>query len=61
MNLMTNKCDLSARRHVYVWADEVYLQARMEANTECMLVVIGATQRSGGPATLARRLRAVPS
>jgi transposase-like protein len=35
--------DLSARRYVYVWADGVYLQARMEPNAECMLVVIGAT------------------
>lgn len=35
--------DLSARRYVYVWADGVYLQARMEDNAECMLVVIGAT------------------
>src|ERR1700722_12010989 len=35
--------DLSARRYVYVWADGVYLQARMEESAECMLVVIGAT------------------
>lgn len=35
--------DLSARRYVYVWADGVYLQARMEDNAECMLVLIGAT------------------
>jgi Transposase, Mutator family len=27
---------------VYVWADGVYLQARMEAAAECMLVLIGA-------------------
>jgi len=26
-----------------VWADGVYLQARMEAAAECMLVLIGAT------------------
>ena len=31
--------DLSARRYVYVWADGVYLQARMEPTAECMLVV----------------------
>jgi putative transposase len=37
------KRDLSARRYVYVWADGVYLQARMEPQAECMLVVIGAT------------------
>jgi len=35
--------DLSARRYVYVWADGVYLQARMEPHAECMLVLIGAT------------------
>jgi putative transposase len=35
--------DLSARRYVYVWADGVYLQARMEPQAECMLVMIGAT------------------
>src|SRR3712207_4779110 len=35
--------DLSARHYVYVWADGVYLQARMEPQAECMLVLIGAT------------------
>jgi putative transposase len=35
--------DLSARRFVYVWADGVYLPARMEEQAECMLVLIGAT------------------
>src|SRR5215207_4166244 len=34
---------LSARRYVYVGTDGVYLQARMEAAAECMLVLIGAT------------------
>jgi putative transposase len=35
--------DLSARRYVYIWADGVYLQARMKPQAECMLVLIGAT------------------
>jgi transposase-like protein len=35
--------DLSGRRYVYAWADGVYLQARMEPQAECMLVIIGAT------------------
>ena len=35
--------DLSARHYAYIWADGVYLQARMEENAECMLVIIGAT------------------
>ena len=35
--------DLSARHYVYIWADGVYVQARMEPQAECMLVLIGAT------------------
>ena len=35
--------DLSARRYVYIWADGVYLQARMEDDAACMLVIVGAT------------------
>ncbi len=37
------KRDLSARRYVYIWADGVYLQARMEVEKQCILVLIGAT------------------
>ena len=29
--------------HVYIWADGVYLQARMEPEAGCILVSIGAT------------------
>ncbi len=35
--------DLSARHYIYVWADGVYLQGRMEDEKQCMLVLIGAT------------------
>jgi putative transposase len=35
--------DLAARRYVYIWADGVYLQARMEPDKQCILVLIGAT------------------
>ena len=35
--------DLSARRYVYIWADGIYLQARMEPQAECMPVILGAT------------------
>jgi transposase-like protein len=35
--------DLLARRYVYLWEDGIYLQARMEPQAECMLVLIGAT------------------
>src|SRR5258707_7360175 len=34
------KRDLSARRYVYVWADGVYLRARMENKAESSLVLI---------------------
>ena len=35
--------DLSARRYVYIWADGIYLQARLEDEKQCILVLIGAT------------------
>jgi putative transposase len=35
--------DLSARRYVYIWADGIHIQARMEQNAQCILVIIGAT------------------
>jgi putative transposase len=37
------KNDLSAKRYVYVWADGIYLQARLEDEKQCILVLIGAT------------------
>ena len=37
------KRDLSAKRYVYVWADGIYLQARLEDTKQCILVIIGAT------------------
>ena len=37
--------DLSAKRYVYVWADGIYVQARLEDDAQCLLVIIGATRR----------------
>ena len=37
------KRDLSARRYVYVWADGIHLQARLEDEKQCILLIIGAT------------------
>lgn len=37
------KRDLSPRRYVYVWADGIHLQARLEDEKQCILVLIGAT------------------
>ena len=34
--------DLSARRHVYLWADGVYFTPRLEHERQCLLVLIGA-------------------
>ena len=37
------KRDLSAKGYVYVWADGIYLQARLEDEKQCILALIGAT------------------
>jgi putative transposase len=37
------KRDLSSKRYVYIWADGIHLQARMEDEKQCILVLIGAT------------------
>jgi|TARA_Y100000310_G_scaffold304336_1_gene343374 transposase-like protein len=37
-----NQRDLGGKRYVYVWADGVHPQARMEEPNPCLLVVIGA-------------------
>src|SRR6516165_581740 len=38
-----SKRDLSAKRYVYFWADGIHVQARLEDEAQCLLVVIGAT------------------
>jgi len=38
-----NARDLSAKRYVYVWCDGIHLQARMEDEAQCILVILGAT------------------
>jgi putative transposase len=35
--------ELSPRRYIYVWADGIHLQARLEDDAQCILVIIGAT------------------
>ena len=37
------KRDLSARHYVYFWADGIHVQARLEDDAQCPLVIIGAT------------------
>jgi len=37
------KRDLATRRYVYIWADGIHLQARLEDDKQCILVIIGAT------------------
>jgi putative transposase len=37
------KRDLSAKRYVYMWADGIHVQARLEDEAQCLLVIIGAT------------------
>jgi putative transposase len=35
--------DLCAKRYVYFWADGIHLEARLEDQAQCILVIIGAT------------------
>jgi transposase-like protein len=35
--------DLSAKRYVYFWVDGIHVQARLEDEAQCLLVIIGAT------------------
>ena len=35
--------DLSTKRYVYLWVDGIYLEARLEDQAQCILVIIGAT------------------
>ena len=39
--------DLSARNYIYIWADGVSLQARMEENAECMLAGLSRLEIHG--------------
>ena len=38
-----SKRDLSAKRYVYFWVDGIHVQARLEDQAQCLLVIIGAT------------------
>ena len=38
-----SKRDLSAKRYVYFWVDGIHVQARLEHEAQCLLVIIGAT------------------
>ena len=42
-HLRWSKRDLSAKRYVYFWADGIHVQARLEDDAQCLLVIIGAT------------------
>ena len=39
--------DLAAKRYIYFWVDGIYFGARMEAEKQCILVIIGATETGG--------------
>jgi putative transposase len=38
-----SKRDLTAKRYVYFWVDGIHVQARLEDDTQCLLVIVGAT------------------
>ena len=35
--------DFSAKRYVYFWVDGIHVQARLEDDAQCLLVIVGAT------------------
>jgi len=39
-----SKRDLQGKRYVYIWADAIYFNVRLEKDRPCVLVVMGATQ-----------------
>src|SRR5207237_7183921 len=38
-----SKRDLWAKRYIYFWVDGIHVQARLEDEAQCLLVIIGAT------------------
>ena len=38
-----SKRSLASKRYVYFWADGIHVQARLETDAQCLLVIIGAT------------------
>ena len=36
---------MNRKQYVYVWADGVYCQARLEQDKQCLLVLIGADEQ----------------
>ena len=38
------KRDLSQKRYVYIWADGIYFNIRLNSDRPCLLVIIGATE-----------------
>jgi Transposase, Mutator family len=38
-----SKRDLTAKRYVYFWVDGIHVQARLEDDPQCLLVIVGAT------------------
>ena len=39
-----SKRDLHGKRYVYLWADAVYFNVRLQKDRPCVLVVVGATE-----------------
>src|SRR5207248_7963847 len=52
------KRDLSVKRYVYFWADGIHVQARLENDAQCLLVIIGATPEGNKEARRPHRRRA---
>jgi len=48
------KRDLSTKRYVYIWADGIHLEARLEDQQQCILVLIGRRRKPQGTGWLHR-------
>ena len=42
--LLWQRRDLSKKKHLHFWVDGIYLQARMESEKNCILVIIGVDE-----------------
>ena len=48
--------NLTAKRYVYFWVDGIYFSARMEEEKQCILVIVGATDKGQKELRHRRRL-----
>ena len=55
-HLRWSKRDLTAKRYVYFWVDGIYVQARLEDDAQCLLVIVGEATCHGADHALMHRV-----